>query len=92
MSDFAQRQVVYEAIDTERDYQEKMKADSKRPDIIEDFHVGDALSAIQYNLDLARVSWYQGSAPHPLAMEYLRKIAGLCVQAGEVYGMPNRKF
>jgi len=84
------RRSVYNAIDSERDYQEKMKADSSRPDMIPDLHIGDTIAAIQYNLDLARVSWYQGSAPHKEAMEFLRKIAGLVVQAGEEYGIPKR--
>lgn len=85
-----ERQQVYQSIDTERDYQEKMIANPQRPDMIEDLHVGDTLAAIQYNLQLATVLWYQGSAPHSGATEYLRKIAALCVQAGERYGMPSR--
>ena len=40
------REEVYKVIDTERDFQEKMVADSSRPDMIEDLHVGDVLSAI----------------------------------------------
>jgi hypothetical protein len=84
------REDVYKVIDTERDFQEKLKADDSRPDMIPDLHVGDTLAAIQYNLNLAITVWYQGSAPHQGAMEYLRKIAGLCVQAGETYEMPKR--
>ena len=85
------REEVYKVIDTERDFQEEMVADSSRPDMIEELHVGDTLSAIEYNLDLARKNWYHGAAPHEGAMDYLRKIAGLCVQAGENFDMPERK-
>ena len=81
---------VYNAIDSERDYQEKMKSDTSRPDMIPDLHIGDTIAAIQYNLDSARIAWYQGSVPHKEAMEFLRKIAGLVVQAGEEYGIPKR--
>jgi len=84
------RSEVYEVIDTERDFQNEMTLRDDRPDMIKELHVGDTLSAIQYNLDLARKAWYHGSEPHEGAMEYLRKIAGLCVQAGENYEMPLR--
>jgi hypothetical protein len=84
------RQDVYVAIDSERDYQDRMTADISRPDMISDLHLGDTLSAIQHNLTLATTEWYQGSEPHPRAMNFLRKIAGLCVQAGEKHGMPYR--
>ncbi len=30
------------------------------------------------------------ATPYEKSMQYLRKIAALCVQAGEQYGMPNR--
>lgn len=85
-----ERKEVYEAIDSERDYQEKGKADLSRPDMIKDLHVGDTIAAIQYNLDKALEAWYKGATPHINAMEYLRKVAGLCVQAGEEYGMLPR--
>ena len=73
------RNFVYEAIDSERDYQEKMTANPERPDMIEDFHIGDTLSAIQYNLDNARREWYRGAVPHTEAIEFLRKIAASAV-------------
>jgi len=84
------REEVYKVIDTERDFQEKMIADPTRPDMIQDLHVGDTITAIQYNLNKALEAWYKGSVPHQYTMEFLRKIAALCVQAGETYGMPQR--
>ena len=84
------RTEVYKAISSERDFQEKMIANPDRPDMIEDLHIGDTLTAIQYNLDEAREAWYKGSVPHQNTMEYLRKVAGLIVQAGENYGIPFR--
>ena len=85
-----ERQEVYKVLDTERDYQEEMTADKTRPDMIEDLHIGDTLSAIEHNLKKARDEWYKGAVPHQEAIMYLRKIAGLCVQAGEKHGMPRR--
>lgn len=84
------REEVYRSIDSERDLQDKLTADPSRPDMIEDFHVGDGLSAIQYNLDLARQSWYKDANPHTRAMEYLRKVAATIVKLGEVHGLPSR--
>ena len=77
-------------ISGERDYQDKMAADSSRPDMIDDFHVGDGLSGIRYNLQKAEEVWYKGSTPHAEAMGYLRKVAAICVKLGETYGMPER--
>ena len=80
---------VFEIIYKEREYQEegKKKIESH---IVEDFNLGDALSAIDYNLDMARQEWYKGKTPHQNSMEYLRKIAAICVQMGETYGMSER--
>lgn len=85
-----ERSEVYQAIDSERDFQEAGIKDLSRPDMIKDLHVGDTIAAINYNLTLAYEAWYKGATPHINAMEYLRKIAGLCVQAGETYGMSPR--
>jgi hypothetical protein len=85
------RTKVYEAIDSEREYQIYQTKNSERPDMIADFHLGDALSAIRYNLSKAEEEWYKGAAPHAASMKYLRKVAGLCVMMGEIHGMPERE-
>lgn len=83
------RQEVYEAVDSERDYQnEGIKLDDTH--IVKEFPLGSALSAIQVKLDLARSMWYNRTSPHTEAMGELRKIAAICVQMGEENGMPNR--
>ena len=84
------REDVYKALDSERAYQDEMSQRSDRPDMIEEMHIGDILSAIYYNLGFANAAWYQGSVPHQDAMQYLRKIGALCVKAGETYGMKDR--
>ncbi len=63
------RKQVYHAIDSERAYQDKMTASQDRPDMIDDFHMGDTLSAIQHNLNKAMESWYPNSAPYKDTME-----------------------
>jgi hypothetical protein len=85
-----ERTEVYKAIDSERDYQDQMTANPDRPDMIEDFHVGDGLTAIKYNLDKAVDAWYVGAVPHQDTMKYLRKIAGIITKLGEVHGLPPR--
>ena len=82
---------VFKVLSGERSFQKKMVADVSRPDMIDDFHVGDGLTAINYNLRKAEEAWYKGAVPHTEAMEYLRKVAGIVVQLGERYGMPERK-
>jgi hypothetical protein len=84
------REEVYAAIDSERDYQD---AGLKKEDshIVEEFDIAHALNAIQYNLDKAREVWYNGHEPHQDTMNYLRKIAGICVNIGEKKGMPKRE-
>ncbi len=84
------RQEVYTVLDGERAFQDEMSQRTDRPDMIEEMHVGDILSAIQYNLSLATKAWYHGSVPHSDAIGYLRKIAALCIKAGETHGMPSR--
>ena len=84
------REDVYKAFDSERAYQDEMSQRSDRPDMIEDMHMGDILSAIQYNLTLANGWWYQEATPYPKTTDILRKIGALCTKAGETYGMKGR--
>lgn len=85
-----ERAKVYGAINSEREYQDAMTASSARPDMIEDFHVGDGLSAIEHLVGEARREWYKGAAPHGPAMDLLRKVAGVIVKLGETYRLPYR--
>lgn len=84
------RQSVFLAINTERNYQDLMAADDDRPDMVKDLGIGATLLAMEENLSRARSSWYSGADNHPEAMAYVRKVAGLAVQLGERLGMPPR--
>ncbi len=53
------RQEVFDVISAERDFQDEMSSSPNRPDMIEDLHMGDILSAIQYNLNEATKVWYK---------------------------------
>jgi hypothetical protein len=83
-------QEVFDAIKTEREYQDAMIKKSDRPDMVSELNVGSTLTAIRVNLQKAEEEWYKGSTPHQNTMEYLRKVAGLIVQAAEENGMPSR--
>jgi hypothetical protein len=91
MKKILHQQEVFDVIKGEREYQDRMVQKNNRPDMVEDLHVGDTLTAIRHNLTKAEEAWYKGSTPHPETMGYLRKVAGLIVQAGENFGMPTRR-
>jgi hypothetical protein len=86
------RDEVYAAIDSERDYQDRMTEDSARPDMINNLSPGDHLLAMEHALLQARTAWYAGSSPHPEAAEYVRKVAGLAVAWMERNSAPKRKM
>ena len=86
------RDEVYEILDGEREYQEREMADPTRKDMVTDFDMSKALLAIHYTLDKAVKAWYNESPElgYDGTSEYLRKIGGIVVQMGELYGMPER--
>jgi hypothetical protein len=88
-----ERTEVYKVIDTERDFQIKMAGTADRPDILKKMTPGDVLGAIKVNLDKAYAAWYYDSPEknYQDTMEFVRKIAALCVQTMEDNGAPERK-
>ena len=80
---------VFEVIGTELNYV-AYKEDEGQDHIVRDFPLSAGLQAIEHNLGKAKTSWYEGKAPHPEAMTYLRKIAAICVKMGIKYEMPRR--
>lgn len=85
------RKEVYAAIDTERDYQDAMTASAERPDMIANLSPGDHILAMEAILAEARREWYFGSAPHPGASEYIRKVTALGVRFMEKNSAPIRQ-
>lgn len=83
------RKEVFKIIDAEREYQENME-DTNGSHIVSSLNMGGILTAIQHNLNKATAEWYIEQDPYPNTSDLLRKIAALCVKAGEDYGMPER--
>jgi hypothetical protein len=88
------RKEVYKAIDTEREYQQRETDDIFRVDMIEEFNISTALLAMDVILEEAKFEWYHDNPKdkYQKTMDLLRKIAGMSVQMGEKYGMPDRKI
>lgn len=86
------REAVYMAIGSEREYQDAMTERSDRADMLDDMPLPAILLAIDKILCDAKTSWYKDSDPYADTMQHVRKIAGLCVKAGEKYGMESRKW
>lgn len=84
------RSTVYQALDSERAYQISQAKSPERPDMVPVLSVGESLTVLQTILTQAEEAYYYGSGDHPAAMELLRKMGGVIVQAGENFGMPNR--
>lgn len=81
---------VYASIESELEYQFDME-EVPSSHVVEDFPLSAGLEAIRYNIDRATTAWYTQQDPYPEAMEYLRKVAAICVRMGMKYDMPHRK-
>jgi hypothetical protein len=81
---------VYRVVEDERQYQEEQKSKSESH-VVEDFPLGSALTAIRKLLKDAEEDWYHSTKPHENSMDSIRKIAAICIQMGELNGMPKRK-
>lgn len=73
---------VYEAIDSERDYQQKKWGGHKH-------EVGAYLTMIRKYSEKADTAWTD-NAGDEAALEMIRKIAGIAVRCMEDHGAPKR--
>ena len=88
----ATRQEVYAAIDSERDYQDRkwgQTESSGKPGVggartIDEF----ASYILGYAMDLHRISSHELDPAKKL--DFVRKVAGLCVSCMEQHGAPHR--
>lgn len=80
------RQEVYAAIDTERQYQDKLS--SARTDGREKT-VGEFLTMLRHYMNKADAAWTE-NAGDAAALEQIRKIAGISVNCMEKWGAPKR--
>ena len=84
---------VIRVILDERDYQDHEIAGERADMFVLD--MGSALSAIQHNVNKALEVWYKDDpleGAYQNTLEYLRKVAALIVNQGEIHGMPRRKW
>lgn len=90
------RDVVYDVIDGERDYQNagegnaKPHPESGRTD--GRLTLGEGILVMERILDQARAEWYKGPDGHKLTLPYVRKVAGVAVQLLENFGAPPREY
>lgn len=83
------REQVYEAIDTEREYQDTLINVDDREDMLE-LSMGEGLNCLNELLRQASAEWYTDAKPYGETTPYIRKIAGVCVYLMERYGAPKR--
>lgn len=83
------RKKVFEIVEIERLYQIGNE-DTPQSHIVSSLNMGGILTAIRHNLAKAEDEWYCEKDPYPRTTNLLRKIAALCVKAGEDYGMTER--
>ncbi len=81
------RKKVYEAIDTEREYQDKLGAD--RTDG-KKHTVGEFLVMMRHYMTKAEEAWTLNPGD-AAALDVVRKIAGISVNCMENWGAPKRK-
>jgi hypothetical protein len=79
----ATREQVYDAIDTERDYQDKKWAGHSH-------EVGAYLTMLRTYVARAEEAWTSNSGDAP-ALEVVRKITAIGVHCMEQHGAPHRK-
>lgn len=83
------RKEVYEAIDTERNYQDSLRKDGTFE--VHDLTSGQEILMIEEYALRARQAWTNNSGVNPTdALDVIRKIAALCVRCMENNGVVQR--
>jgi hypothetical protein len=83
-----ERNKIYEAINSERDYQDKRWGVTDDPNYVS-YEPAQFLIDIEIHLNKAKTHNYNVDKIN--IMEELRKIGALVVKCGEVHGLPSRK-
>lgn len=83
------RESVYAAIDSERDYQEAGAGNARRHANMPGMTPGEIILCMEKCLQDARDAWYKPNGGEA-CIPFVRKVAGLAVQAMELYGAPQR--
>jgi hypothetical protein len=97
METLVTRENVYQAIDTEREYQDLRWAGTASSNRRSSNHGATdrtldefALYILGYANDLAKISSHTDNPTEKL--DFVRKVAGLCVACMEAHGAPNREI
>lgn len=85
----ASRCEVYSAVDSERDYQDRVWPDQRVHG--QQLSIGDSILLIEEYAAKARAAWSKEGYPEVTALDNLRKVAGIAVRAMETHGAPRRK-
>jgi len=85
------RDVVYGAIDGERDYQDSLWKDKNDPTFNNPLTIGEFLTLINVYLGKAQSEWAFESKPELNSLAVVRKIAGIAVNCMEQHGAPQRE-
>ena len=83
----ASRHTVYEAIDTERDYQDNLWGDDGKPNPLT---VGEFVLLVEEYAAKARAVWINEAKPERKTLDVVRKVAGIAVNCMEQHGAPKR--
>lgn len=89
------REEVYKAIDSERAYQNSQwpnaQWDGNGEVPANPLSIGEFILLLNEYVDKARNAWTIEKAPELNTLEFIRKIAGITVNAMEQHGAPQRK-
>lgn len=91
MTDIPQARVdAYDAINSERDYQDRLWTESgaNGNGILS---IGEQILLIEEYVTQARHSWSREAQPEMNALNIIRKIAGIAVHCMEDHGSPKRE-
>ena len=91
------RQQVYEAIDSERNYQDKIWAENNpinplHPTDPRPLAIGEEILLLEEYVLKARFVWSKESRPEIGALDDMRKIAAIAVRSMETWGAPKREM
>ena len=87
----ATRQEVFEAIDTEREYQDQVwRAHSGGSEQPNPLSIGEWILCAEDYLAQARARWTTEAKPEVETLEIMRKVAGIAVHCMEQHGAPKR--
>jgi len=86
------RQEVYAAIDSEREYQDRIWRLQEDPSFANELTIGEFVLLVQAYVDKARITWVDEPKPETETLHIMRKIAGIAVNCMEQHGAPHREI